>query len=390
VEILSAPLHTEKGTLVSSAIRDITDRKRLEHDASHLAAVVQSSTDAIIGKDLDGLITSWSRGAERLFGYSEKDMLGQTISLLIPAHHTDDLPELLRQIRSGHRVGDYETVRARMDGTLVNVLLTISPILGRDGRVVGASTIARDISDRRRAEQLKDEFLAMVSHELRTPLSSIVARVELLLEDDLPELTRRQFMEVITRASGRLQRLVGDLLFVAQLDSADPSLSMSEVDLVSVANEAIDAAATRAAEAGIQLTLETGNDKVTLTGDCGRLGQALDNLISNAITHSLSGGAVTVRILPGADNCDVEVEDNGIGISEHDQERLFERFFRTSHAVAAQIPGVGLGLLIVKTIIHGHGGRVQVYSLPGAGATFRMTVPLCQPSQQLATPPPRR
>jgi signal transduction histidine kinase len=252
---------------------------------------------------------------------------------------------------------------------------------------VGTSSIARDISDRRKSEQLKDDFLALVSHELRTPLSSIVAHVELLLDDDVPERSRRQFMEVIDRNSGRLERLVGDLLFVAQLESANLSLSMTDVDIVAVARDAVDAAAPRARQSGVEVTLVAPEATSILAGDPGRLGQALDNLIANAIKYSPNGGGVTVRILPGPNECLIEVEDQGMGIAAAEQEHLFERFFRSSTAVSRHIQGVGLGLLIVKTIIDGHGGAVSVISEPGSGATFRVALPLRRTDQHPRTTP---
>jgi diguanylate cyclase (GGDEF)-like protein/PAS domain S-box-containing protein len=159
VEISLSPLQTEVRRLVSSAIRDITARKQAEEYASHYAAVVESSHDAIVGKDLEGMITSWNGGAERLYGYRSGETRGKSISILVPAGHDDELPELLMRVRAGERVDDYETVRARKDGTLVDVSLTVSPIRSRDGTVIGASTIARDITARLRyQEQLR--FLA--------------------------------------------------------------------------------------------------------------------------------------------------------------------------------------------------------------------------------------
>ncbi|MHB1710369.1 MAG: PAS domain S-box protein, partial [Acidimicrobiales bacterium] len=376
VEISLAPLQTEDGTLVSSAIRDITDRKRAEHDASHLAAVIESSHDAIIGMDLDGRVTSWNHGAEVLYGYAERDMHGRSISQLVVPGGEDDVDDILRRIRSGDRIGEHETVRARKDSTHVHVSLTISPILGPNGAAVGASIIARDISDRRKVEQMKDEFLGLVSHELRTPLTSIISCVEFLLDDSLPEEHRIRFIEVIGRNSVRLQRLVGDLLFVAQLESANMSLSMTELDIVAVAREAIKTAESVARQSALELVLDAPGGPVSLTGDPGRLGQMFDNLISNAIKYSPDGGVVTVRILPDEGECIVEVEDHGIGIAATDHEHLFERFFRASTAVALHIQGVGLGLLIVKTIVAGHGGAVSISSMPGAGTTFRVALPV--------------
>jgi diguanylate cyclase (GGDEF)-like protein/PAS domain S-box-containing protein len=159
VEISLSPIRTETRSLVASAIRDITARKQAEQDASHYASVVESSHDAIVGKDLDGVITSWNGGAQRLYGYTAAEVRGKSVSMLVPAGHDDELPDLLVRVRAGERVDDYETVRARKDGTLVDVSLTVSPIRSRTGTVIGAATIARDISARLRyQEQL--QFLA--------------------------------------------------------------------------------------------------------------------------------------------------------------------------------------------------------------------------------------
>jgi diguanylate cyclase (GGDEF)-like protein/PAS domain S-box-containing protein len=159
VEISLSPLETGNGTLVLSAIRDVTERKRAEEDASHFRAVVESSHDAIIGKDLDGMITSWNSGAQRLYGYTEEEIRGKSISVLVPPGQDDELQEILRKVRAGERIDDYETVRARKDGTHVYVSLTVSPIRDPEGHVIGASAIARDIGDRLRyQEQLR--FLA--------------------------------------------------------------------------------------------------------------------------------------------------------------------------------------------------------------------------------------
>ena len=159
LEISLSPLETEGGRLISSAIRDITDRTRAEQDASHYRAVVESSHDAIIGKDLDGVITSWNAGAERLYGYAAEEVRGKSISILAPPGHDDDLSEVMHRVRSGERLDDLQTVRVRKDGTQVDVSLTVSPIRAPDGSVIGVSTIARDISARLRYQQ-QLQFLA--------------------------------------------------------------------------------------------------------------------------------------------------------------------------------------------------------------------------------------
>jgi len=350
--------------------------------ASHLDAIVESSHAAIFSKDLNGLITSWNRAAEVLYGYTLSEVLGKSDSVLVSKGQEDERPEVVGEVRLGEFI-DIETIRTRKDGSHVEVSLTTSPIVGSAGQVIGMSIIARDNSRRRMSEHLKDEFMALVSHELRTPLSSIVAHIDLLLDDEpLGAERSRRFLEVISRNSGRLERLVGDLLFVAQIESTSLSLLVTDLDIVAVAKEAIESMSVRALQSDIDVTLSSVHESLCLRGDPGRLGQAIDNLISNAIKYSTPGTAVAVRIKVLNHECAIEVEDHGIGIAADDMSRLFDRFFRGSNAKRLNIQGVGLGLLIVKKIIEGHGGKVAARSERGVGTTFRIVFPLieCDPS----------
>ena len=364
-------------------VADVTAEARAEAAAALLGAVVESSHDAIVSKDLNGVITSWNAGAQLLYGYEPAEAVGRHMSMIVPPGQDPEVPEVPTGANSTKPDESYETIRVRKDGTTVDVSLTTSPIVGPGGTLVGASVIARDISHRRKAEQLKDEFLALVSHELRTPLSSIVAHIEILLDDDDIKLTRRrQFLEVVDRNAARLERLVGDLLFVAQLESTNLSLAMSDVDIVAVAEEAVEAATPLARQSSVEVRLVAPVDSYTLTGDPGRLGQAIDNLISNAIKYSPEGGEVAVRINPDNDECVIEVEDHGMGIAPDEQEHVFDRFFRASTAVDLHIQGVGLGLSIAKKIVTAHGGRVGVRSEPGVGTTFCIGLPPHRSSDQ--------
>jgi signal transduction histidine kinase len=255
--------------------------------------------------------------------------------------------------------------------------------VGLHGRIV----VLRDVTAEREAESMKDEFFALVSHELRTPLTSIIGYLELLREDlgdgdgDDPALAQRaQFLAVVDRNARRLLRLVGDLLFVAQVEAGKLSLEEGEVDLEAVACESVEAAGPRAARGGVELVLEVEPVGVC-RGDRDRLAQALDNLVSNAIKFTPDGGRVTVRLSRAGESAVLEVEDTGIGISDEDLRRLFERFFRTRRATSAAIPGVGLGLTIAQAIVHGHDGVISVDSEDGRGTTFRVELPLRAPAE---------
>jgi signal transduction histidine kinase len=235
--------------------------------------------------------------------------------------------------------------------------------------------VLRDVTAEREADRLKDEFFALVSHELRTPLTSVIGYLELLRSDGIEDPQNRQFLDVIDRNARRLLRLVGDLLFIAQVEAGKLSLERSEVDLAAVASESVEAARPRADAAGVALATDVA-ELPAILGDRDRIGQAVDNLVSNALKFTLRGGSVTVRLRRDDGHALVEVADTGMGISRADQERLFERFFRTDAATSAAIPGVGLGLTITRAIVEGHGGSVSVHSVEGEGTTFAMRLPL--------------
>jgi signal transduction histidine kinase/CHASE3 domain sensor protein len=252
-----------------------------------------------------------------------------------------------------------------------------APVHDRTGALVGRLVVLREVTLERESERMKDEFFALVSHELRTPLTSIIGYLELVLDDESDRLDddHRSYLEVVGRNASRLLRLVGDLLFVAQVEAGTMSLELGEVDLARLVAEALETARPRAEARSLALVSDVA-PLPPLRGDRDRLGQVLDNLVTNACKFTPSGGRVEVRAR-GEDGVAVlEVADTGPGIPEEEQEHLFERFFRASSATAESIPGVGLGLTIVKAIAEAHGGRVVLESEVGIGTTFRVELPL--------------
>ncbi len=385
---------------LDGAIFDLTERWEAERERIKLAAIVESSDDAIIGTDLEDRITTWNQGAERLYGYSAAEALGHHFSFHVPEELADERPALVARVVAGEDIRSFETVRVRKDGTRVDISLTISPVRDAAGAVVGVSTIARDITQERHArrereelvteledqnerlrelDRLKDEFVALVSHELRTPLTSIRGYLELVLEGEAGDLTdeQRQFLGVVERNAHRLLALVGDLLFLAQIEAGKLSLEIGAVDLSAIAAESVETARPLAEEKGITITLATG-PLALIAGDRARLAQLLDNLISNGVKFTPAGGRVDVRVRGQRGQAVVEVRDTGMGIPSDDQQHLFERFFRTAQATEQAIPGTGLGLAISKAIVHGHGGQITVASAEGTGTTFRVSIPIRQ------------
>ena len=236
----------------------------------------------------------------------------------------------------------------------------------------------------RELDRLKDEFLSLVSHELRTPLTSIRGYLDLVLDEEAGELNaeQRRFLEAVERNSGRLLRLVGDLLFVAQADAGRLSLEQAKVDLAALAADCVEGAAPAAAEKSINLVL-AATAVPAFVGDRVRLAQVLDNLVSNALKFTPEGGTVEVSTKLNGNHVSVEVSDTGIGIPVADQPRLFERFFRSSVADDQAIPGTGLGLAIVKAIVEAHKGEIEIDSKEGRGTTIRVDLPLAAEAEEI-------
>lgn len=241
--------------------------------------------------------------------------------------------------------------------------------------------LVAEVLERRRAEaeaeRLKNEFFALVSHELRTPLTSIIGYLELVLEEEAGEVPdeQRKFLKVIERNARRLQRLVSDLLFVAQVEAGTLSLDLREVDLEAVVFEAVEASRPRAQRAGVELRAEI-EPVPGLDGDPDRLFQVVDNLVTNAVKFTPAGGQVVVGLGQHNGSAVITVTDTGVGIAESDQDRLFERFYRAQSATDAAVQGIGLGLSIVRAIAHGHKGEVSCRSELGSGTTFTVELPI--------------
>jgi PAS domain S-box-containing protein len=354
---------------------------------AELAAIVESTEDAVIATDLDGTITSWNGGAEELYGHRAAEVIGRSVLLIIPNERREVVAETMAIARRGGHIDRHDATGVHKNGTLVDVALTVSPIRDHQGRVVGTATIARDISERlahqgelaaqnerlRELDHLKDDFVASVSHELRTPLTSIRGYLELVREDGGLDDEQERMLAIVDRNASRLLRLVSDLLFVAQLDAGKLTIERAPVDLAALADEAIEAARPRAVGASVELELDA--DHVIVDGDRSRLAQVLDNLLSNAIKFTPAGGRVRVSVARAGGAARMAVADTGMGIPEEDRGRLFERFFRTSTAMRAAVPGTGLGLTIVRAIAESHDGSVSVESRVGEGTTFVVELP---------------
>ncbi|HEY2557649.1 MAG TPA: ATP-binding protein, partial [Diaminobutyricibacter sp.] len=289
----------------------------------------------------------------------------------------DDFSALVDAVRAGYaEARDWTYVRA--DGKHVPVQVTATPRLDENGHRIGFIFVATDMTKAREFARLKDEFVGLISHELRTPLSSILGYLELMRDDEESPLSdeQLQYLGVAERNAHRLLRLVGDLLFTAQVESGQFPLNLRELDVAEVVGSSIESAGPAASSAGIELLAQLGDRSLLVKGDAQRIGQAVDNLISNAIKFTPAGGTVTVGLdRDGPDAC-ITVSDTGMGIPAVELSQLSTRFFRASTATRNAVPGVGLGLTITKAIVTAHGGRMSIASEEGAGTSFTVRLPL--------------
>ena len=370
-------------TAISSQLGQFLLRKQGEEARLRLAAIVDSSADAIIGLTLDGAITSWNRGAERLYGYAADEVLGQAATRLAPADRADELPKLLQRLKRGEPVEDYETVGQRKDGGRADVSLTLSPVRDPTGWLIGASAIARDIAERKQAQEklqeamnLKAEFISMVSHELRTPLGIIQEGVDLVLDGTAGPVNaeQREFLDTAKRNVDRLRRLITDVLDYQKLEAGRMDAALAPEDLNALVADVAGGFGLVAEKKGLRIATRLDANTPRVSCDRDKIIQVLTNFINNAVKFS-ERGTITVATTRDRDWVRVSVQDEGEGISPEGQAKLFTPFTQLAVAGGRRKPGgTGLGLAIAKRIITLHKGYIGVESAPGTGATFYFTL----------------
>ncbi len=399
VAITVSPVKDAEGRVVgaSQIARDMTDFKRGADADLLLAAIVSSSDDAILSKSLDGIITSWNAGAKRVFGYDAEEMIGQSVTKLIPLNRRDEEPRILERLRRGERVDHFETMRVRKNGEHFPVSLTISPVKDAYGKIVGASKIARDITNLKQfaaereqlleservarsqaenANRMKDEFLSTVSHELRTPLNAIVGWTEVIEGGDQNREEVIYGVQVIKRNAMMQAQLIEDLLEVGRITSGKMRLEIEPIDIGFVISEAIASVAHAAQTKQLKITSEIGNIR-GLLGDSKRLQQVVWNVLTNAIKFTPSGGRIQVTASRKSSHVEISVADSGIGIAAKFMPHLFERFSQADASTTRANGGLGIGLALVKQLVELHGGKVRAESPgEGMGSTFTLFLPI--------------
>jgi PAS domain S-box-containing protein len=383
ISLTLSRVRTHEGELigVSRIARDISRQKALEREAFRLAAIVESSEDAIVSKDLNGIVQTWNNAAERMFGYPAAEIVGRHISLIIPADRLAEEDHVINSIRAGRSVEHFETVRRRKDGSLVDISLSVSPIRMPTGAIIGASKIARDITSQRRlarelaeANRVKDEFLATLSHELRTPLNAVLGYTRMLRLPN-PSDRRERTIEIIERNVTLLSQLVSDVLDISAIVTGKIRLTLSPCDLVAPVNAAVDVVSPSAAAKGVAIEVTAAPERLAVLCDSDRMQQVFWNLLSNAVKFTPRGGRVAVEATRIDGMARISVADTGQGIRAESLPFLFQRFWQGE--TGETVGGLGLGLSLARHFIELHGGTITAASPgEGQGATFTVMIPL--------------
>jgi PAS domain S-box-containing protein len=391
IHTVGHPVLNASGELVQfvGSSTDITERKRAEQATRLLAAIVESSHDAIVSKRLDGVITSWNKGAERLFGYAAEEAVGQNITLIIPPGRRDEERTIVEQLARGERVDYFETVRMRKDGSLIDVSLTISPMKDVSGRVVGASKLARDITERKRAEEalrqartdlahasrltIMGELTASLAHEVKQPIAAIVTDantcVRWIMRDEPDLKEAREAAWRIVKDAKRASEIIDRVRLLFKKGTPQREL----VDVNEVAREMIVLLRNEASRHSISIRTELAEDLPDAIGDRVQLQQVLMNLIVNGIEamHDVDRPReLTIKSQPAQNNeLLLSVSDTGMGLPKHQADEIFDAFFTT------KTHGTGMGLRISRSIVESHGGRLWAADNSPRGASFCFTLP---------------
>ena len=378
VAIENARLREQLTQKIASLEKAETRHREDAHRLREFAAIIESSDDAIISKDLTGTITSWNPAASRILGYTAEEMIGASILTIIPLHLHSDEPIILSKIRAGEHIAHFETVRMTKDGRSIDVSLSISPVRDDSGRIVGAAKILRDISARKALEHslLQAEKIAAtgrmaatIAHEINNPLEAVI-NLLFLAREECTSLRQKQYLDAAENEVARLSHIARQTLGYYRETSSIVCASLSEV-----AAEVLRIYEPRCKAAGIRVVSDLAPSP-SIAMRKGEIMQVISNLITNAIYAMPSGGTLSITVahsrLP-EDNMILSVADSGVGISSEHLPHIFEAFYTTRGSI-----GTGIGLFVAKQFVEGHGGSMTVESRtgPGSGTCMSIVLPL--------------
>lgn len=354
-------------------VLDIFEIKAAEKNSAMLAAIIESSDDAIISKTLDGIVTSWNKSAERTFGYKPEEMIGEPILKLIPKDRQDEEPQILARLRRGERVEHFETKRITKDSKILDLSLTISPVKDKQGKIIGLSKIARDISEKKQEEQRKNDFIGMVSHELKTPLTTLTLLLQ-ILDVKLKNVSDDFIPEAMGKAHLQLRKMnaqINGFLNLSRLESAQIVLEKEMFNLNELIKETMEEAILTTSTHTIAFNT---NEPANIFADRNKIGSVLSNLLGNAIKYSPGGRHLEIACITESNEVTVSIKDDGLGIAPQDIKKIFDRFYRVENNKTKFIAGFGIGLYLSAEIIRLHNGTIWAESEDGS--TFYFKLPL--------------
>jgi PAS domain S-box-containing protein len=391
------PVRDATGALTAwqGILLDISPLVEAEEARARLAAIVDSAEDAIFSSDLNAIVTSWNRGAEKLYGYTAAEMVGRSMTILLPEGRIEgSLAERVAATQAGDPGESYTTVRRRRDGSMVDVTVALSPIRDHAGNVTGLSSITRDITAWKQAEEqlqialqsaqtanaAKSQFLAMMSHELRTPLQAILGYAEFLLANPASMLSaeEREDLGFIQQGGLRMLTLINQLLDLSRLEAGRFEVELKPLDLCKTLEEVRQDVIPQASQKGVRLQIILPPDLPLVIGDPERLRQVLLNLVGNAVKFT-DHGSVVVHVTSQGETVAIAVTDSGIGIPPEQLPHVFEAFRQVDSRLARRHGGAGLGLAIAHKLATLMNGQIAVESRPGEGSTFTLTIPAISP-----------
>ena len=408
----AAPIRNELGYVSGCVLifRDVTAQRLVEREKANqlltarlLASIVETSNDAIISKSLDGIIQTWNAAAERLFGFTAEEAIGRHISLVIPAERLAEEEQIIASLKAGKRIEHYETERVRKNGQLFEVSLTISPIKDDSGNVIGASKIARDITERKRiendlqklatdlanADRRKNEFLATLAHELRNPLAPMSNMLEVIKRAGTDGEIIKRAHETLERQLGQMVRLVDDLLDLNRITHDRLELRRSEVELSTVIQQAVEVARPLIDAAGHKLIIDLPQEPIYLDADRARLAQVFGNLLNNSSKYTRPHGTITLSAERTDGEVVVTVKDTGAGIPKDKLASIFDMFMQVDGTAERSQGGLGIGLTLVKRLAEMHGGSIEARSAgEGQGSEFIVRLPVISEPATVSQPGP--
>jgi PAS domain S-box-containing protein len=388
ISVTIAPIRDGTGKIIaaSSIARDISVRKKTDESQFLLAAIVDSADDAIVSKDLNGIITSWNEGARKMFGYTSPEMVGQSILRLIPEELKGEEDEILRKLRAGQRIEHYETTRRRKDGSPIEVSVTISPVRNEAGVVIGASKIARDISERKQLQRLvlqseklaaTGRMAAAIAHEINNPLEALINVIFLARQYSSKDARVRELLETAEGELERVAHIARQTLGYYRDTGAPTAIHLHELleNVLAVYN-------SKMMSIGIAVTTNF-NDMQKIVVSRGELLQVFSNVIANSIDAMGRGGVLNIstqKVLGSrTDGIQIVIRDNGVGIEQNHIARVFEPFFTTKGDL-----GTGIGLWVARQLIERRGGQISVASSTGpgdSGTTIKIFIPFALPPE---------